>query len=61
MQKDIIQHLEERWYPCTTEESDFTLNTKLLPIFKGERKTTILVIKKMFLFLEDFKKNKTRI
>ena len=46
MQKDIIQHLEERWYPCTTEESDFTLNTKLLPIFKGERKTTILVIKK---------------
>ena len=51
MQKDLFQHLEDRWYPCTTDESDFTFDTKL-PIFKGERKTTVLIIKKNVFVLD---------
>ncbi len=45
MQKDIGQHLEDRWFFCTDEENDFTSYTEL-PTWDNERKTTILIIKK---------------
>ena len=47
MQKDLGQHLQDRWYFCTDEENDFTSYTEL-PTWDNERKTTILIIKKVF-------------
>ena len=43
MQKDLGQHLQDRWYFCTDEENDFTSYTEL-PTWDNERKTTILII-----------------
>lgn len=51
MQKDLGQHLQDRWYFCTDEENDFTSYTEL-PTWENERKTTILIIKKNVFILK---------
>ena len=51
MQKDLGQHLQDRWYFCTDEENDFTSYTEL-PTWDNERKTTILIIKKNVFILK---------
>ena len=51
MQKDIGQHLPDRWYFCTNEDNDFTSYTEL-PIWDNEKKTTILIIKKNVFILK---------
>ncbi len=51
MQKDIGQHISDRWYFCTNEDNDFTSYNEL-PIWDNERKTTILIIKKNVFILK---------